>query len=80
MTVKVEINAKTLKNRNIRTTSDFIERQQMKLMLSGALIVLGVMKLSEINQTNPAVGIPVTIVLTSAWMVELFRELKKARR
>ena len=52
----------------------------MKLMLSGALIVLGVMKLSEINQTNPAVGIPVTIVLTSAWVIEIFRELKKARR
>ena len=76
----VEIDTKSLKTIHVRTTSDFTERQQMKLMLSGALIVLGVMKLSEINQTNPAVGVPVTIVLTSAWAIEIFRELKKARR
>jgi hypothetical protein len=80
MTFKVEINAKTLNNRNIRTTSDFIERQQMKLILGGAFAVLAIIKLCELVDTQPRIGIPLVAVMAFAWMVELFRELKKAKR
>jgi hypothetical protein len=80
MTFKVEINAKTLKNRNIRTTSDFIERQQMKLILGGAFAVLAIIKLCELVDQQPRIGIPLVAVMAFAWMVELFRELKKAKR
>ena len=80
MNVKVEINAKSLKNRNIRTTSDFIERQQMKLVLGGAFATLAIIKLCELVDQQPRIGIPLVAVMTFAWMVELFRELKKAKR
>jgi len=80
MNVKVEINAKTLKNRTVRTTSDFIERQQMKLILGGAFAVLAIIKLCELVDTQPRIGIPLVVVMAFAWMVELFRELGKAKR
>ena len=80
MNVKVEINAKSLKNRNVRTTSDFIERQQMKLILGGAFAVLAIIKLCELVDTQPRIGIPLVVVMAFAWMIELFRELGKAKR
>jgi hypothetical protein len=81
MNVKVEINAKSLKNRNIRTTSDFTERHQMlKYMLGGAFATLAIIKLCELVDHQPRIGIPLVAVMTFAWMIELFRELKKAKR
>ncbi len=40
----------------------------MQQILIGALSVLGVLYLAELNQTNPAVGIPTTGVLVILWL------------
>ena len=58
----------------------FIERQHMKLILGGAFAVLAIIKLCELVDTNPKVGIPLVAVMTFAWMIELFRELRKAKK
>jgi hypothetical protein len=52
----------------------------LKYMIAGALSVLAIVKLCELVDTTPNIGIPITIVLTFAWMIEIFREFNKGRR
>ena len=44
----------------------------MQQMLIGALSVLGIIYLSELNQTNPTVGLPVTAILVILWLGTAF--------
>ena len=43
----------------------------IKWMLGGALLTLGIIKLADMVQEQPAVGIPLTIFLTILWMVQM---------
>jgi hypothetical protein len=52
----------------------------LKYMLGGAFAVLAIIKLCELVDQQPRIGIPLVAVMAFAWMVELFRELKKAKR
>ena len=80
MTVKVDFNTKNLKNRHVRTTSDLIERNQMKYMLGGAFAVLAIVKLCELVDKQPSIGIPLVFVMAFAWMIEIIKEFNKGRR
>lgn len=52
----------------------------LKYMLGGAFAVLAIVKLCELVDTTPHIGIPLVAVMTFAWMIELFRELAKAKK
>jgi hypothetical protein len=57
------------------------ERQQMiKWILGGALLTLGIIKLADMVQEQPTVGIPLAIVLTVLWMVQMSSDLKAGRK
>ena len=57
------------------------ERQQMiKWILGGALLTLGIIKLADMVQEQPTVGIPLAIVLTILWMVQMSSDLKAGRK
>ena len=52
----------------------------LKYALGGALAVLATIKLCELIDTTPNIGIPLTMVITLAWTIEIFREFNKGRR
>ena len=52
----------------------------LKYMLGGAFATLAIIKLCELVDHQPRIGITLVAVMTFAWMVELFRELRKAKR
>jgi len=56
------------------------ERQHMKLILGGAFAVLAIIKLCELVDTNPKVGVPLVAVMTFAWCIEILREVRKLRK
>ena len=52
----------------------------LKYMLGGAFATLAIIKLCELVDQQPRIGIPLVAVMTFAWMIELFRELGKAKK
>jgi hypothetical protein len=52
----------------------------LKYMLGGAFAVLAIIKLCELVDTNPKVGVPLVAVMTFAWCIEILREVRKLRK
>ena len=52
----------------------------MQQILIGALSILGVIYLAELNQTNLAVGIPITLVLVILWLGTLVTDYLGRRK
>jgi hypothetical protein len=51
-----------------------------KWILAGALFTLAIIKLADMNQTNPEIGIPVTIALVGLWLTQLAKDLNAGRK
>lgn len=52
----------------------------MQQILIGALSVLGVVYLAELNQNNPAVGTPVSAVIVLLWLGTAFVDAMGRRK
>lgn len=52
----------------------------MKFFLGAILVVLGVFKLVELQESNPKVGWVLTILIVSLWLVEVAKMIWKERR
>ena len=69
---------------SIRTSKPpwiFTERQQMsKWILGGALLTLGIIKLADMVQEQPSVGIPLAIVITILWIIQMEKDYRGARK
>jgi hypothetical protein len=52
----------------------------MKYMLGGAFAVLAIVKLCELVDKQPSIGIPLVFVMAFAWMIEIIKEFNKGRR
>ena len=63
-----------------KASADNVVELILKYMLGGAFATLAIIKLCELVDQQPRIGIPLVAVMTFAWMVELFRELRKAKR
>jgi fucose permease len=51
-----------------------------KWILGGALLTLGIIKLADMVQEQPSVGIPVAIVLTILWIIQMEKDYRGARK
>lgn len=52
----------------------------IKWIIGGALLSLGIIQLADMVQEQPTVGIPLAIVLTILWMVQMSSDLKAGRK
>ena len=57
------------------------ERQQMiKWILGASLIVLGINKLIDLQDSNPNIGIPLTIIIGGLWIFSVAQLINEKRR
>jgi hypothetical protein len=52
----------------------------LKYMLGGAFATLAIIKLAELVDKQPEIGIPLTAVITVVWVIEIFHESAKLRK
>lgn len=52
----------------------------IKWILGGALLTLGIIKLADMVQEQPTVGVPLVIVLTILWMFQMQQDYKAGRK
>ena len=53
---------------------------EMKWILAGAFMTLGILKLIDLQDTNPNIGIPLTLILGTAWIIAIMQVVNEKRR
>lgn len=56
------------------------EHKMTKYLLGGLFFTLGIIQLSEMNTSNPAIGLPITAVAVLAWIYEAVKSWNGAKR
>lgn len=51
-----------------------------KWILGGSLLTLGIIKLADMNQETPSVGLPLTITLIALWLIQVAKDIRGARK
>ena len=52
----------------------------IKWILGASLIVLGINKLIDLQDSNPNIGIPLTIIIGSLWIFSVAQLINEKRR
>ena len=64
----------------LKASNEIVVKLMTKWILGGALLTLGIIKLADMVQEQPSVGIPLAIVITILWIIQMEKDYRGARK